>query len=186
MLRFVLVAVIALSLAPQLRAQESVPQAFAQLRPGQTLRIYTAQGRRHEGRYAGLAWEPPSLSFREQVGPVVLTDIDSLWVRRSGARKGAVIGGLALGIPSAAFWAWACTVGSEGRCRAWHLVAGLTVAGAAVGAGVGAAIGSASVRWQLRYVRSPSRDATRLPSADRALLTVSIPLPLNSRSARAP
>jgi hypothetical protein len=73
-------------------------------------------------------------------------------VRTTGAKSGAIVGAVVLGVPSAVFWVWACNGLSEGSgCDAWGAVAGLTVAGAGVGALLGAAIGSASSHWQLRY-----------------------------------
>jgi hypothetical protein len=78
--------------------------------------------------------------------------IDSIWVRKSGAGTGAIIGAVVVGVPSALFWGALCTGLSEGDgCPQWGAVAGLTMAGAAAGALLGTAIGSASSHWQLRY-----------------------------------
>lgn len=162
--RCLLSAALALTVPLQVRAQDSLPQAVRTIRPGRTLRIHMGDGRRLDGRFDSLSQVPLGLSIRKVPAPITLAGIDSLWVRGNAAKKGALIGGLALGIPSAAFWTWVCIALGEGQgCDAVPVVAGLTVAGAAVGAGLGAAIGSATSRWQLRYVRSPSRFGWQTP-----------------------
>jgi hypothetical protein len=81
-----------------------------------------------------------------------------------GARRR--IGAAALGVPSVIFWGWVCNAVSEGTgCDAWNVVAGLSLAGAAVGAGVGALIGSGVVRWELRYAQ-PRGSAHWRPRGD--------------------
>ena len=153
-----LLGVIALYLLPAaLASQDSVPLGLQRLRSGHHVRLLTVEGGRLEGSLDRLTSEPPALQLRTLNPPALVSTIDSLWVRRSRAGKGAWIGALVLGVPSAIFWTGVCGAVSDNQgCDALGVVAGLTLAGAAVGAGLGALIGSTSTRWELRYVRSPS------------------------------
>lgn len=157
MRRFLSAASLALSLPPQLPAQGAVPETLRSIRPGETLRLSTADGRHIEGRFATLGFTPTGLSLREHPQPVPLTLIDSLWVRSSATRTGAIIGTLAFGIPAAVLSSWACTTIGDGTCRGWYLIPGMTLTGASIGFALGAGLGSGRVRWHLRYVRPPSR-----------------------------
>ena len=64
--------------------------------------------------------------------------------RRSHAKKGAVIGGVALGVAGAVAITGLCEAMSEGQgCHSPGPIAAFTLVSAAVGAGLGALIGSA-------------------------------------------
>jgi hypothetical protein len=151
--RALLWTILLATLPTALPAQDSLPAPLAQLKPGQRIRLLTVEGRRLEARIAGLMSDPAGLQLVAD-SAIPLAAIDSLWRRRTRAGTGALIGAAAVGVPSVIFWGWFCNAVSEGTgCDAWNVVAGLSLAGAAVGAGVGALIGSGVVRWELRYAR---------------------------------
>jgi hypothetical protein len=136
-------------------AQDPLENGVRRVSPGQLVRIKTQDGQLLEGRFSAFAPEPPSLQLTDRAGPLPAASIDSLWVRGTHAKRGAIIGALLLGVSSGIFWSSVCEYAGEGSgCDAWGAVAGLTLAGAGVGAGLGALIGSASPRWRLRYARS--------------------------------
>lgn len=143
----------ALILLPaSLAAQATLDSVARQLKPGQTVRLHLQTGQRAEGRFT--AYQSDSsivrLATRDTTMPFAM--IDSIWVRKTGAKTGAIVGAVAVGVPSALFWGALCTgLNDGGECGQWGAVAGLTVAGAGVGALLGAAIGSVSSHWQLRY-----------------------------------
>jgi hypothetical protein len=139
-----------------LAAQATLDSVALHLKPGQTVRLHLQTGQRAEGRFT--AYQPDSsvvrLAMRDTTLPFAM--IDSIWVRKTGAQTGAIVGAVAVGVPSALFWGALCTGLSDGgECGQWGAVAGLAMAGAGVGALLGAAIGSASSHWQLRYASSP-------------------------------
>jgi hypothetical protein len=135
-----------------LAAQATLDSVARQLKPGQTVRLYSQTGQRVEGRFAVYHPDPPVVQLARRDSAIPLGTIDSIWVRQTGAKTGAIVGAVVLGVPSALFWGALCTGLSDGgECGQWGAVAGLTMAGAGVGALLGAAIGSASSHWQLRY-----------------------------------
>jgi hypothetical protein len=141
-----------LLLPASLAAQATLDSVARQLKPGQSVRLHSPTGQRVEGRFTVYYPDPPVLQLAMKDTTIPLAMIDSIWVRKTGAKTGAIVGAVALGVPSALFWGALCTGLSEGEgCGQWGAVAGLTMAGAGVGALLGAAIGSASSRWQLRY-----------------------------------
>ena len=165
-LGWVLLWTVLLAIPAALPAQDSLPAPLARLKPGQRIRVLTVDGARLEARIAGLTSEPAAVRLDATDSLVPLTAIDSLWQRRTRAGTGAWVGAAALGVPSVIFWGWFCNAVSEGTgCDAWNVVAGLSLAGAAVGAGVGALIGSGVVRWELRYAR-PRGSALWRPPGD--------------------
>lgn len=135
-----------------LAAQATLDSMARQLKPGQTVRLHLQTGQRAEGRFV---YQPDlsvvQLTMRDTTIPFAM--IDSIWVRKTGAGTGALVGAVVVGVPSALFWGSLCGALSEsgGGCDQWGTVVGLSVAGAGVGALLGAAIGSASSHWQLRY-----------------------------------
>lgn len=167
MRRHVLLWTIAVAILPaRLASQDSLPPPILRLKPGQRVRVLTVAGQLHEAPVARPTTDPAGIQLAAADSTIALAAIDSLWLRRTRAKRGAVIGGLALGIPSAVFWGGVCTLYSDGSgCDAWGVVAGLTLAGAAVGAGVGALIGSGTVRWELSYARPPA-STLRRPRGD--------------------
>ena len=138
-------------LPASLAAQTTLDDAIRSLRPGQTVRLHSQTGQLAEGRFTVYQSDPPVVHLAMRDTTIPFTMIDSLWVRTTGAKTGAIVGAVAVGVPSALFWGALCNVAGDGECGQWGIVAGLTVAGAGVGALLGAAIGSASSRWQLRY-----------------------------------
>jgi hypothetical protein len=178
-LRCTLLGFMSLCLLPvALIGQDSLPSQLQRLKLGQRVRILTVEGHRMEGRLGQVKNEPPALRLRTTDSTVGVGTIDSLWIGRSHAGKGAWIGALALGVPSAIFWSSFCNAVSEGQgCDALDVVAGLTLAGAAVGAGVGALIGSSSTHWELSYSRSPLSSHQRRPRMPSIQLGLSIRLP---------
>jgi hypothetical protein len=142
----------ALILLPaSLAAQATLDSVARQLKPGQSVRLQSQTGQRVQGRFAVYHPDPPAVQLAMRDTTIPLALIDSIWVRKTGAKTGAIVGAVAVGVPSALFWGALCNLAGDGECRQWGAVAGLTVAGAGVGALLGAAIGSAASRWQLRY-----------------------------------
>lgn len=138
-----------------LGAQDSLPAQLNQLKPNLRIKVLITGGERLQGTLVGVGGIPPTLHFESRADGIPVATIDSLWIRRSRAGKGAWIGALALGVPSAIFWTNVCNFVAEGGgCDAFDVVGALTLAGAGVGAGAGALIGSASHHWVLRYARA--------------------------------
>jgi hypothetical protein len=170
---------LALILLPaQLPGQEPASVERIRLKHGQQVRLLTVGGQRLEAPLGRIVAEPPGLTLQPADTGIPLATIDSLWVRRSRAGKGAWIGALVLGVPSAVFWTAFCNAVSEGMgCDALDVVAGLTLAGAAAGAGVGALIGSTSTHWELRYP-IPRRSALGpRPGPPTLRVGLSVPIP---------
>lgn len=119
------------------------------LREGQTVRVWLSDGQRFEARLVGVDSSPLVLRFGQSPQFVPISSIDSLWLRRNSAGRGALIGGIVLGATSVAFWTLVCYSVSEGDgCHYWGYVAALSAGGAAVGALLGAGIGSLFHTWQ--------------------------------------
>ena len=119
------------------------------LRDGQTVRVWLSDGQRFEAQLVGVDSSPLVLRFGQSPQLVPISSIDSLWVRRNSAGRGAMIGGIVLGATSVAFWSLVCySVDEAGGCHYWGYVAGLSAGGAAVGALLGAGIGSLFHSWQ--------------------------------------
>jgi hypothetical protein len=119
------------------------------LRPGQTVRVWLADGQRFEARLVAVDSNPRVLRFVEPHPVVPITAINSLWLRRRATGRGALIGGIVVGGLSFAFLTVVCNAFSEGNgCQSWGAVVGLTLVGGGVGALLGAGIGSLFPRWQ--------------------------------------
>src|SRR5882762_5758526 len=119
------------------------------LRTGQTLRVRLADGQRFEAKLVGVDSNPLVLRFVQSPLGVPVSSIDSLWLRRRGTARGALIGGIVVGGASFALGAVVCTALGEGTgCDAWGTVVAFSVAGASVGALLGAGMGSLFPRWQ--------------------------------------
>ena len=119
------------------------------LRAGQTVRVRLSDGQRFEAKLVGVDSSPVVLRFAQSPQLVPISSIDSLWLRHNSAGRGAVIGGIALGAASVAFWTFVCYSFNEGDgCHEWGYVVGLSAGGAAAGALLGAGIGSLFPRWQ--------------------------------------
>jgi hypothetical protein len=167
-------------LPASLAAQTTLDDAIGRLRPGQTVRLHSQTGQRAEGRFTIYHPDPPVVHLAMRDTTIQVAMVDSLWVRKSGAKTGAIIGAVVVGVPSALFWG--ALLGSLDSGSGYEGIAvGLTVAGAGVGALLGAALGSASTRWQLRYA-SPqvALKFSQLPT-QRFGVGLSIRLPALSR-----
>lgn len=132
-------------------AQASLDSVARRLKPGQTVRLHSQTGHRVEGRFAAYQPDPSVMQLTVRDTTLSFAEIDSIWVRRSGAKTGAIVGAVGVGVPSAILWSSLCNGLSDTSDCAQGVVVGLTVAGAAVGALLGAAIGSATSHWQVRY-----------------------------------
>src|SRR5258706_1590289 len=84
------------------------------LRPGQTVRVWLADGQRFEGRLVAVDSSPLVLRFAGPHPIVALAAIDSLWLRRQSSGRGALIGGILVGGFSFGVAAWACSVIADG------------------------------------------------------------------------
>lgn len=157
-------------------AQDPLENGVRRVSPGQLVKIWTQDGQLLEGRFSAFTPKPPSLQLTDRAEPLPAASIDSLWVRGTHAKQGAIIGALLLGVSSGIFWSSVCECAGEGSgWDSWGAVAGLTLAGAGVGAGLGALIGSASPRWRLHYARSGI--ALRLrTSPNRVGFSVTVPV----------
>ena len=123
--------------------------AGQRLRAGQTVRVRLTDGQRFEARIASVDSNPLALRFTQSPQTVPISSIDSLWLRRRGTARGALIGGIVVGGASFALAAVVCTALAEGNgCHDWGAVVGFSLAGTAVGALLGAGMGSLFPRWQ--------------------------------------
>ena len=139
-------------LPASLAAQSSLDDAIGRLKPGQTVRLHSQTGQRAEGRFSVYETDSSVVQLAMRDTTIRFAMVDSLWVRKTGAKTGALIGAVVVGVPSALFWGALCSMdGGSISSECGGAVVGLTVAGAGVGALLGAAIGSAATRWQLRY-----------------------------------
>jgi hypothetical protein len=135
--------------APFPRWQQRTGVALASLRVGQPVRI-RASG---DGFVQGWISNSPNLvTLRTADGSrieVPAPGVDSLWVRRTHARTGALIGGAVAGIGLGAFLAYHM---NHNPYTARNTVAGgLGLVGGGVGGAlIGANIGATVPRWQLR------------------------------------
>jgi hypothetical protein len=139
-------------LPASLAAQTTLDDAIRRLKPGQTVRLHSQTGQLAEGRFSVYHPDPPVVHLAIRDTTIQFAMVDSLWVRTTGAKTGAIVGAVVIGVPSALFWGGLCIgLSEDSGCGSWGVVAGLTVAGAGVGALLGAGIGSLSSHWQLRY-----------------------------------
>jgi hypothetical protein len=128
---------------------QTKPSQDVALRPGQTVRVWLADGQRFEGRLVAVDSSPLVLRFAGPHPVVALTAIDSLWLRRQSSGRGALIGGIVVGGVSFAGAAAFCVALGEGSgCDAWGAVALVTLGGAGVGALLGAGVGGLFPRWK--------------------------------------
>src|SRR2546422_7184806 len=109
-------------------------QTGVRLHAGQTVRVRLADAQRFQARLVGVDSSPLVLRFAQSPQGVPISSIDSLWLRRSGTARGAIIGGIVVGGASFALAAVVCTALGEGTgCDAWDDVVAFSVAGAGVG-----------------------------------------------------
>jgi hypothetical protein len=169
----------ALILLPaSLAAQTTLDSVARRLKPGQTVRLHLQTGQRAEGRFAVYQPDQSVVQLAMRDTTIQFAMIDSIWVRKTGAGTGAIIGAVLVGVPSALLWGSLCSGLSDsgGGCDQWGTVIGLSVAGAGAGALLGAAIGSASSHWQLRYAAPRVSFKVNPLPAQRLGVGLSIPL----------
>ena|SRR6266480_1806661 len=119
------------------------------LRPGQTVRVWLADGQRFEGRLVAVDSSPLVLRFAGSHPVVALTAIDSLWLRRHSTRNGALVGGILVGgVLFAGAAAFCVEIGEGSGCDAWGAVAAVTLIGGGVGALLGAGVGGLFPKWK--------------------------------------
>jgi hypothetical protein len=145
-----------LVIVSDLGGQAPLEAAVRTLKPGQTVRIRVHGGDRIESRIRSLQAESLALQLVGDSATFDVAAIDSLWVRGTATRTGAIVGAAAVGVASFAFWAAVCEGLSEGPggCKEWGSVTGFSVAGAAGGALIGAGVGRLVPKWRLRYARA--------------------------------
>jgi hypothetical protein len=125
------------------------PSQDVGLRPGQTVRVWLSDGQRFEGRLVAVDSTPLVLRFAGSHPVVALTAIDSLWLRRHSAGRGALIGGILVGGFSLGLAVWACDAIAEGGgCDAWGAVTLVALGGGGVGALLGAGVGGLFPKWK--------------------------------------
>jgi len=78
-------------------APRHVASLLPALRPGQTVRVRTNDGRRVESRVRDVDNDPLALRLADLDTPLSPTDIDSLWVRGRAVKNGAIVGAVSLG-----------------------------------------------------------------------------------------
>jgi|SRR5947209_15114445 len=150
-----------------LGGQAPLEAAVRSLKPGQTIRIRVHAGDRIESRVRSLRAESLALQLLGDSAAFDVAAIDSLWVRGTATRTGAIAGAAVVGVASVAFWAALCQGLSDGPggCTEWGRVTAYSLAGAGVGALIGAGVGALLPKWRLRYARAlPVQSAlTHLP-----------------------
>jgi len=138
-----------------LGGQAPLEAAVRTLKPGETVRIRVHGGDRIESRIRSLRAESLALQLVGDSAGFDVAAIDSLWVRGTATRTGAIAGAAVVGLASVAFWAGLCQALSDGPggCTEWGRVTGYSLAGAGAGALIGAGVGALVPKWRLRYAR---------------------------------
>lgn len=134
-----------------LAPDSAVGAAVARLRPGTTIRFNAANVGRVEGRFAGASAATLTLADSGPPADYAIAAIDSVWVRGTAARRGALIGAIPVGLFGIAVGVGANSGAcgeSSGSCP-WAIPV-LGLAGAAAGALLGALVGSQIPRWHRR------------------------------------
>jgi hypothetical protein len=126
--------------------------AMARLKPEGLVRIHQIGGGRIEGRFA--RGSATTLVLAGAPAPVEYSTatLDSLWVRGTSAKRGAIIGSITLGIAGMGLGVFANAVAceSDGGDSCPEAIPILGVLGAAGGGLLGALIGSAIPSWHRR------------------------------------
>ena len=153
--------VVALALVSPIRSPAQTPTdtALSRIKPGHELRVRTLDGQLIQSRLIALDQAPLQLLLRGQEAPLLGASVDSLWVRRGAGGTGALVGAIAVGVPSFIFWTSNCDAIDEvPSCDFddWALVVGFTLVPAGVAALIGAVVGGRIPRWRLHYARQPA------------------------------
>ena len=132
-------------------AQQSMERqtAFESLADSQWVRLAVPDAGRHEGRLLQRSPDHLVLSAEPEPLRVAATTIDTLWVKRGSAGRGAGIGALLGLVGGSIAGAKACADCQDTPPSA--SVAGGALIGAAIGALAGAGIGAASKHWVRQY-----------------------------------
>jgi hypothetical protein len=115
------------------------------------IRVHRIGAGRIEGSFTRASATTLVLAGTPEAMEFPVATLDSLWVRGSSAKKGAIIGGTSLAVAGVALGIFVNGVACEpdgNPCPEAIPVLGL--GGAAAGALLGALIGSAIPRWHLR------------------------------------
>ena len=132
-------------------AQQSTERqtAFESLADSQWVRLVVPDAGRHEGRLLQRSPDHLVLSAEPEPLRVAATTIDTLWVRRGSAGRGAGIGTL-LGLVGGGIAGGLSCPDCEDTPPSALAVGGALI-GAAIGAVAGAGIGAASKHWVRQY-----------------------------------
>ena len=132
-------------------AQQSTERqtAFESLADSQWVRLTVPDAGRHQGRLLERGPDHLVLSAEPEPLRVAATTIDTLWVKRGSAGRGAGIGALVGLVGGGIAGAAACADCQDTPPSA--LAVGGALGGAAIGALVGAGIGAVSKHWVRQY-----------------------------------
>jgi hypothetical protein len=124
--------------------------AVARLTPGTTVRLHSRDRGRIEGRLVGPGGTTLNLETGATRTEWSTATLDSLWVRRTSTKTGAIIGAISGAVAGGLLGAFANEVAcqDEGGDPCPEAIPLLGLAGAAAGALVGGVIGSLIPKWQ--------------------------------------
>jgi hypothetical protein len=144
-----------------LAAQTTLDSVARHLRPGQRIRLHSQTGQRAEGRFTVYDRDQAAVQLAMRDTTIRFGMVDSLWVRKSGAKTGAIVGGVVVGVPWALLVSALCNM--AGGCTQWGAVAGLSLAGAGAGALIRGAVGLARPRRTYLSVESDNHERHASP-----------------------
>jgi hypothetical protein len=132
-------------------AQQSTERqtAFESLADSQWVRLAVPDAGRHEGRLLERSSDHLVLSAEPEPLRVAATTIDTLWVKRGSAGRGAGIGAL-VGLVGGGIAGAAACADCQDTPPSASVVGGAPIGGA-IGALVGAGIGAVSKHWVRQY-----------------------------------
>ncbi|HET7038507.1 MAG TPA: hypothetical protein VFH97_01385 [Gemmatimonadales bacterium] len=150
-------------------AAQAQRPALDSLKPGQTVRVRAGD----EPRFTTRLGPTPTELFVRAERPFEPGRVDSLWVRGSHWKAGAIVGAAVVTPAAFGFFAWICTWAAEGTgCDEWGKVTGFSLVAGAGGALLGAGVGALIPKWKLRYARD--REATLEPLVGSGRVGVSV------------
>jgi hypothetical protein len=148
------------------QAPHTAGDALAQVRPGQRVRIATKEGRVLTGDYVGT--RDGAVLLEDPAGRIPAESIQRAWVRGRAVKKGAIVGGLTLGLAGAAYGALGAAVCESDCGMALGSAAFGALMGAAAGTADGGLVGAAIPRWRgLDTQAGRAEPADRGPVSDR-------------------
>jgi hypothetical protein len=124
-------------------------RAVERLQPGSRVRIATDDGGVHRGTLVRAGAAEIALSEDTAESTIRLMAMDSLWVARRSAGRGALIGGLVGVAAGAIAGAVACADCQDTPPEA--VTVGGAAVGAVIGAAIGAGIGAVTTHWTRQY-----------------------------------